>query len=107
MRDVKELRLKCACVEPFHFVHFCYEIDPDGIVDFFQIEFQRYQGNIWKRIRDAVEMVCTGWVNGTPNWSCIDRKRIEELRDFCNQCLDESQPKEWEPCRGEKDKEPA
>jgi hypothetical protein len=97
MIEIKELRLKCACEEPFHFVHFCYSIDPEGVVDFFQIEFQTYEGSIWKRLKKAVEIIFSGWVKGEADWSCIDRKRIEELRDFCNKCLAESAPKEGEP----------
>jgi len=91
-----ELNLRCACVEPFHFVHFCYDIDEDGVVNFFQMEFQFYQGNIWKRLRKAVEVVFSGWVKGEPDWSCIDRERIVELRDFCNKCLDASKEIEHE-----------
>lgn len=85
-----ELNLRCACVDPFHFVHFCYSIGEKGLIDYFQIEFQIYQGRIWKRIRKAIEVIFSGWVKGEPDWSCIDRERIVELRDFCNQCLEAS-----------------
>ncbi len=90
MSDIPELRLKCACPEPFHFVHFCYDIDPEGVVNFFQIELQTYEGSLWKRLRKAVEIIFSGWVKGAPEWDCIDPERIVELRDFCNKCLEQS-----------------
>jgi hypothetical protein len=88
VRNNRELNLRCACVEPFHFVHFCYEPGEVGDLEFFQIEFQFYQGGIWKRLKKAVEIIFSGWVKGEPDWSCIDRERIVELRDFCNECLE-------------------
>ena len=88
MGEDKELQLRCACVDPFHFIHFSYDIDEDNLIDYFQIEFQVYEGSIWKRLRKAIEVIFSGWVKGEPDWSCIDRERIEELRNFCNKCLE-------------------
>jgi len=86
MKNDKELFLRCACSEPFHSVHFCYDFSSKDL-EFFQISFQAFQGSIWKRIKRAGRVIFSGWVDAEPSWTCINTDRVRELRDFCNQCI--------------------
>lgn len=85
MSEDKEMHLECACHDSSHFIEFWFNSDESHE---FEIMFRTYEGGIWKRIIKAIQLIFDGWVSSYPDWVCIDINKVQQLRDFCNECIE-------------------
>lgn len=79
----KEKHLVCACHDPAHFLHLWFDIEWRS----FEVSFRIYHGGLWKRLIKAVEIIFDGWESSYSNWVNLDRDHIQQIRDFCDECL--------------------